>query len=38
MRFALAERGIAVVGHRPGETLDLSLAPLLRTRIRGGSR
>lgn len=38
MRFALAERGIAVVAHRPGETLDLALAPLLRTRIHGGSR
>ncbi|MFI0723738.1 DUF58 domain-containing protein [Streptomyces sp. NPDC021224] len=38
MRFALTERGIAVVTHTPGETLDLALAPLLRTRIRGGSR
>lgn len=38
MRFALVERGIAVVAHRPGETLDLALAPLLRTRVRGGSR
>ncbi|MFF4017438.1 DUF58 domain-containing protein [Streptomyces sp. NPDC001843] len=38
MRFALVERGIAVVAHRPGETLDLALAPLLRTRIRGGTR
>jgi uncharacterized protein (DUF58 family) len=38
MRFALAERGIAVVAHRPGETLDLPLAPLLRTRIHGGTR
>ncbi|MFF7145334.1 DUF58 domain-containing protein [Streptomyces nodosus] len=38
MRFALVERGIAVVAHRPGETLDLALAPLLRTRIHGGSR
>ncbi|MEZ7156369.1 DUF58 domain-containing protein [Streptomyces sp. MAD19A] len=38
MRFALVERGIAVVAHRPGESLDLALAPLLRTRIRGGSR
>ncbi|MFD1275919.1 DUF58 domain-containing protein [Streptomyces kaempferi] len=36
MRFALMERGIAVVAHRPGETLDLALAPLLRTRIHGG--
>jgi uncharacterized protein (DUF58 family) len=38
MRFALAERGIAVVVHRPGESLDLALAPLLRTRIHGGTR
>lgn len=38
MRFSLIERGIAVVAHRPGETLDLALAPLLRTRIHGGTR
>ncbi|MGW4303235.1 DUF58 domain-containing protein [Streptomyces sp. NPDC004646] len=38
MRFALKERGIAVVTHRPGETLDLALAPLLRTRVHGGTR
>ena len=38
IRFTLAERGIAVVSHRPGQTLDLALAPLLRARIRGGSR
>ena len=38
MRFALVDRGIAVVAHRPGETLDLALAPLLRTRIHGGTR
>lgn len=38
MRFALVQRGIAVVAHRPGETLDLALAPLLRTRIHGGTR
>ncbi|MDX3113659.1 MULTISPECIES: DUF58 domain-containing protein [Streptomyces] len=38
MRFALVERGIAVVAHRPGETLDLALAPLLRARIHGGTR
>ncbi|MEU1116624.1 MULTISPECIES: DUF58 domain-containing protein [unclassified Streptomyces] len=38
LRFALMERGIAVVTHRPGETLDLALAPLLRTRIHGGTR
>ena len=35
-KFTLAERGIAVISHQPGETLDLALAPLLRTRIRGG--
>ncbi|MFJ2956127.1 DUF58 domain-containing protein [Streptomyces sp. NPDC087270] len=38
MRFALTERGIALIAHQPGQTLDLALAPLLRTRIRGGSR
>lgn len=38
MRFALKERGIAVITHEHGETLDLALAPLLRTRIRGGNR
>ncbi|MYS20326.1 Uncharacterized conserved protein, DUF58 family, contains vWF domain, partial [Streptomyces sp. DvalAA-14] len=38
MRFALTERGIAVITHRQGETLDLPLAPLLRSRIQGGSR
>ncbi|MFI6864711.1 DUF58 domain-containing protein [Streptomyces sp. NPDC050421] len=38
MRFALVERGIAVVAHRAGETLDLALAPLLRTSIHGGTR
>ncbi|MFG1807998.1 DUF58 domain-containing protein [Streptomyces sp. NPDC049040] len=38
MRFALTERGVAVVTHQPGETLDLALAPLLRTRIHGGRR
>ncbi|QNP74786.1 DUF58 domain-containing protein [Streptomyces roseirectus] len=38
MRFALTERGIAVVAHRPGDTLDLTLAPLLRTRVHGGTR
>ena len=36
MSFALTERGIAVIAHQPGETLDLALAPLLRTRIHGG--
>ena len=38
MRFALVERGIAVIAHRPGESLDLALAPLLRTRVHGGTR
>ncbi|WP_405577415.1 DUF58 domain-containing protein [Streptomyces sp. NBC_01190] len=38
MRFALTKQGIAVITHRPGGTLDLPLAPLLRARIRGGSR
>ncbi|SHN24594.1 DUF58 domain-containing protein [Actinacidiphila paucisporea] len=38
MRFALTARGIAVVTHHPGETLDLALAPLLRTRVHGGRR
>ncbi|MEU5518450.1 DUF58 domain-containing protein [Streptomyces griseoaurantiacus] len=38
MRFALVEHGIAVVAHRPGRTLDLALAPLLRTRVHGGTR
>ena len=34
LRFSLVERGIPVVPWQ-GETLDLSLAPLLRTRIQG---
>ena len=38
MRFALVERGVAVVTHRPRESLDLALAPLLRTRIHGATR
>ncbi|WP_354644396.1 DUF58 domain-containing protein [Kitasatospora camelliae] len=38
MRAALRRRGIPVVGHRPGESLDLALAPLLRTRVPGRSR
>ncbi|MEU3470655.1 DUF58 domain-containing protein [Streptomyces sp. NPDC006687] len=38
MRFGLVEHGIPVVTHRPGESLDLALAPLLRTRVRGGTR
>ncbi|PYC69770.1 DUF58 domain-containing protein [Streptomyces tateyamensis] len=38
MRFALRNRGIPVVAHTPGESLDLALAPLLRRRIHGGRR
>ncbi|MEV6010910.1 DUF58 domain-containing protein [Streptomyces sp. NPDC051976] len=38
MRFALTRSGIAVVTHEPGRTLDLALAPLLRTRIQGARR
>ncbi|MEW2516873.1 DUF58 domain-containing protein [Actinacidiphila alni] len=38
MRFALKERGIAVVTHERGEALDLAIAPLMRTRIHGGRR
>lgn len=38
MRFALQNRGIPVVTHTPGETLDLALAPLLRGRIQGRTR
>ncbi|MFF7634845.1 DUF58 domain-containing protein [Kitasatospora sp. NPDC008050] len=38
MRFALRNRGIPVVAHRPGEALDLALAPLLRSRIQGRQR
>ncbi|MEU3407979.1 DUF58 domain-containing protein [Streptomyces sp. NPDC006670] len=38
MRFGLVEHGIAVVTHRPGDTLDLALAPLLRTRVPGARR
>ncbi|QMU75779.1 DUF58 domain-containing protein [Streptacidiphilus sp. PB12-B1b] len=34
LRYSLVERGIPVVPWQ-GETLDLSLAPLLRTRIQG---
>jgi uncharacterized protein (DUF58 family) len=34
LRFSLVEKGIPVVPWQ-GETLDLSLAPLLRTRIQG---
>ncbi|MDH6579139.1 DUF58 domain-containing protein [Kitasatospora sp. MAP5-34] len=35
LRFALRGRGIPVVRPEPGAGLDLALAPLLRTRIRG---
>ncbi len=38
IRFALRNRGIPVVTHTTGETLDLALAPLLRTRIQGRTR
>ncbi|GAA1234682.1 DUF58 domain-containing protein [Kitasatospora nipponensis] len=38
MRFALRNRGVPVVSHVPGETLDLVLAPLLRGRIQGRTR
>ncbi|WP_035796627.1 DUF58 domain-containing protein [Kitasatospora mediocidica] len=38
MRFALENRGIPVVTQTPGESLDLTVAPLLRSRIQGRSR
>ncbi|MFJ5231464.1 DUF58 domain-containing protein [Kitasatospora sp. NPDC088391] len=38
VRAALRGRGIPVVAHRPGESLDLSLAPLTRSRIPGRPR
>ncbi|RKE23516.1 DUF58 domain-containing protein [Streptomyces sp. TLI_171] len=38
MRAAVRSRGIPVVAHHPGESLDLTLAPLLRARIPGRSR
>ncbi|MER7847672.1 DUF58 domain-containing protein [Kitasatospora sp. NPDC096077] len=38
MRATLRGRGIPVVGHTPGETLDLALGPLLRRRIMGAAR
>ncbi|MER5641280.1 DUF58 domain-containing protein [Kitasatospora sp. NPDC002227] len=38
MRYALRSRGIPVLAATPGESLDLALAPLLRTRIQGGVR
>jgi hypothetical protein len=38
IRFALVERDMAVVAHRPVDTLDLTLAPLMRSRIHGGTR
>jgi uncharacterized protein (DUF58 family) len=37
VRYSLVEKGIPVVPWQ-GETLDLSLAPLLRTRIQGRAR
>ncbi|WP_083976116.1 DUF58 domain-containing protein [Kitasatospora azatica] len=36
IRFALRNRGVPVVTHAPGESLDLAVAPLLRGRIHGG--
>ncbi|MFF2080079.1 DUF58 domain-containing protein [Kitasatospora sp. NPDC058162] len=38
MRATLRGRGIPVVGHTPGETLDLALGPLLRRRVTGAGR
>ncbi|MFF2144041.1 DUF58 domain-containing protein [Kitasatospora sp. NPDC058190] len=38
MRATLRGRGIPVVRHTPGETLDLALGPLLRRRITGAAR
>ncbi|MFF0413037.1 DUF58 domain-containing protein [Kitasatospora sp. NPDC004745] len=38
MRATLRGRGIPVVRHTPGRTLDLALAPLLRRRITGAAR
>ncbi|MGE7438768.1 DUF58 domain-containing protein [Kitasatospora sp. NPDC001175] len=38
VRFTLRSRGIPVLGLRPGEGLDLALAPLQRARIRGRNR
>ncbi|MEV7601270.1 DUF58 domain-containing protein [Kitasatospora sp. NPDC089797] len=38
MRATLRGRGIPVVAHTPGETLDLALGPLLRRRIMGAGR
>jgi uncharacterized protein (DUF58 family) len=38
MRAALRGRGIPVLPVVPGESLDLSLAPLLRSRVPGRSR
>ncbi|MEU8922451.1 DUF58 domain-containing protein [Kitasatospora sp. NPDC048545] len=37
MRATLRGRGVPVVRHTPGETLDLALAPLLRRRITGAA-
>ncbi|MDH6142994.1 MULTISPECIES: DUF58 domain-containing protein [Kitasatospora] len=38
IRFALRNRGVPVVTHQPGETLDLAVAPLRRGRIQGRQR
>ncbi|MFJ9455414.1 DUF58 domain-containing protein [Kitasatospora sp. NPDC101447] len=38
MRATLRGRGIPVVRHTPGESLDLALGPLLRRRIVGAAR
>ncbi|MGK4585828.1 DUF58 domain-containing protein [Kitasatospora sp. HPMI-4] len=38
VRYTLRSWGIPVLALRPGEGLDLTLAPLRRTRIRGGNR
>ncbi|MFE0463110.1 DUF58 domain-containing protein [Kitasatospora sp. NPDC058965] len=38
IRFALRNRGVPVVAHTPGQSLDLALAPLTRGRIHGGRR
>ena len=38
MRYALRARGVPVLAATPDESLDLALAPLLRSRIQGGVR
>ncbi|AUG82073.1 hypothetical protein CFP65_7495 [Kitasatospora sp. MMS16-BH015] len=35
MRYALRVKGLPVLAAQPGESLDLALAPLLRSRIQG---